>query len=335
MWNRRRVMGAIAASGLAALTVRAETETDRLGGDLYPVHDPCMIRGDGLYHVFCTSQMRDDHDGVRGLIHWRTSPDMTDWTFKGAVMPRFPDWVTDEIPDTRGAWAPDISYVNGRYHLYYCASLFGKNHSVIGLLTTPTLDTARPDFGWKDEGLVIRSREGDRYNAIDPSHVVDAEGRRWLSFGSFWSGLQLVELDSETGKPKKGAKIRRIAGRSAPGAIEAPFIFRRGGWYYLVAAYDFCCRGVDSSYYTCVGRAKTIDGPYVDDAGRKLTEGGGTVLLKAGEGDRFKGPGGASVFEENEACFIVYHAYNTEKNGRPALRIARLEWTADGWPKVV
>ncbi len=335
MWNRRKVMGAVAASGLAAaLAARGEsTINDRLTGDLSPVHDPCMIKGDGLYHVFCTSQM---HDG-RGLIHWRTSPDMLNWTYKGAVMPVFPQWVMDEIPDTRGAWAPDISYVNGQgqYLLYYCASLFGKNHSVIGLLTTPTLDTSHPDFGWKDEGLVVRSREGDHYNAIDPSHVVDADGRHWLSFGSFWSGLQLVELDPATGKPKKAAKIKRIAGRSQPGAIEAPFIFRRGDWYYLVAAYDFCCRGVDSSYYTCVGRSKTIDGPYVDDTGKKLTDGGGKVLLRAGEDDRFKGPGGASVFEENGDYFIVYHAYDAEKNGKPALRIQKLEWTADDWPSVV
>lgn len=332
MWNRRRVMGVVAASGLVALTVRAETAiTDRLSGDLYPVHDPCMIKDDKLYHVFCTSQMREG----KGLIHWRTSPDMINWAFKGSVMPEFPDWVIDEIPDTRGAWAPDISYVGGRYHLYYCASLFGKNHSVIGLLTTPTLDTTHPDFGWKDEGLVIRSREGDRYNAIDPSHVVDADGRQWLSFGSFWSGLQLVELDPQTGKPKKSAKIKRIAGRSQPGAIEAPFIFRRGDWYYLVAAYDFCCRGVNSSYYTCVGRSQKIEGPYVDDAGKKLTDDGGNVLLKAGARDRFKGPGGASVFEENGAYFIVYHAYDAQNNGKPALRIQALEWTADGWPKVV
>lgn len=339
MWNRRGLMAAMGGAGLLTLGARAETaeclSADHLTGDLLPVHDPCLIRGDGLYHVFCTSQMREG----QGLIHWRTSPDMVHWTFKGAVLPAFPAWVTDEIPDTRGAWAPDISYVNGRYLLYYCASLFGKNHSVVGLLTTPTLDTTHPDFGWTDEGLVIRSREGDRYNAIDPNHVVDADGRHWLSFGSFWSGLQLVELDPATGKPKKGAKVRRIAGRRPPGAIEAPFIFRRGGWYYLVAAYDFCCRGVDSSYYTCVGRAKTIDGPYVDDAGKKLTDGGGKVLLRAGAGDRYKGPGGASVFEENGAFFIVYHAYDTQNNGKPALRIQVLKWPetsdADGWPSVV
>ena len=332
MWNRRKVMEAVAASSLVALAARGETPlNDHLSGDLSPVHDPCLIKGDGLYHVFCTSQMREG----KGLIHWRTSPDMLDWTFKGAVMPRFPAWVTDEIPDTRGAWAPDISYVDGRYLLYYSASLFGKNYSVIGLLTTPTLDMTHSDFGWKDEGLVIRSREGDRYNAIDPNHVVDADGLHWLSFGSFWSGLQLVELDPATGKPKKNAKIKRIAGRSQPGAIEAPFIFRRGDWYYLVAAYDFCCRGVDSSYYTCVGRSKTIDGPYADDVGKKLTDGGGKVLLKAGEGDRFKGPGGASVYEENGAYFIVYHAYDAEKNGKPALRVQALEWSTDGWPRIL
>jgi arabinan endo-1,5-alpha-L-arabinosidase len=333
VWNRRKLITVIAGSGIAvALTVKAETTVnDRLTGDLSPVHDPCMIKGEGLYHVFCTSQMREG----KGLIHWRTSPDMLNWTYKGSVITAFPHWVIDEIPDTRGAWAPDISYVNGRYHLYYSASLFGKNHSVIGLLTTPTLDTAHPDFGWKDEGLVVRSREGDRYNAIDPNHVVDADGRHWLSFGSFWSGLQLVELDPATGRPKTGVGIKRIAGRSQPGAIEAPFIFRRDDWYYLVAAYDFCCRGVDSSYYTCIGRSKTISGPYVDDVGKKLTDGGGKVLLKAGEGDRFKGPGGASVYEENGAYFIVYHAYDAEKNGKPVLRIQNLGWTADGWPNVV
>ena len=100
-----------------------------------------------------------------------------------------------------------------------------------------------------------------------------------------------------------------------------------------MAAYDFCCRGVNSSYYTCVGRSQKIEGPYADDAGKKLTDGGGTVLLTAS--DRFKGPGGASVYEENGAYFIVYHAYDAQNNGKPALRIQALEWTADGWPKVM
>lgn len=102
-----------------------------------------------------------------------------------------------------------------------------------------------------------------------------------------------------------------------------------------MAAYDFCCRGVNSSYYTCVGRSQKIEDPYVDDAGKKLTDDGGNVLLKAGARDRFKGPGGASVFEENGAYFIVYHAYDAQNNGKPALRIQALKWTAGGWPKVV
>lgn len=96
---------------------------------------------------------------------------------------------------------------------------------------------------------MVESTTRSTYNAIDPNHVIDADGRHWLSFGSFWSGLKLIELDPATGKPKVGAKVKGIAGRDPPGAIEAPFIFRRGDYYYLIAAYDFCCRGVDSSYY--------------------------------------------------------------------------------------
>jgi len=340
MWNRRKLMAGLGASGLGAsglavsgmaagLAARAQA-TDELTGDVVPVHDPCMIRADGQYHVFTTSQA---HDG-KGLIHWRTSPDRRDWTFRGGVMTAFPDWVMKKVPQTRGIWAPDISFAGGLYRLYYSASTFGSNQSVIGLLTNPVLDPANPSAGWRDAGLVVESRPGDTYNAIDPNFIAAADGRHWLAFGSFWSGLKLVELDPATGLRKKGAKIRGIAGRERPGAIEAPFLFRRGEWHYLMASYDFCCRGADSSYYTAVGRSRTIDGPYVDDKGRALTDGGGRVLLNAAmdPSGRFKGPGGGSVVRDGERYRIVYHAYDTQRNGAPTLRIRDLDWTADGWP---
>jgi arabinan endo-1,5-alpha-L-arabinosidase len=340
MLNRRQTLkvalatlaGGMAASGLPAQVASLK---DRLTGDVSPAHDPCMIRDKaGLFHVFTTSHMGGDN---KGLIHWRTSTDMLDWRFNGAVMAAFPDWVMTAIPETRGAWAPDIAFFNNRYYLYYSASTFGKNRSLIGLLSTPTLDRASPDFAWRDEGLVVESTTRNTYNAIDPNHVIDADGRHWLSFGSFWSGLKLIELDPMTGKPKAGAKVKGIAGRDPPGAIEAPFIFRRGDYYYLIAAYDFCCRGVDSSYYTVVGRSKTIEGPYLDDTGKKLSKGGGRVLLKAGmdTSGRFKGPGGASVVDLGDSYVIVYHAYDAYRGGVPTLRIQALEWSDDGWPVAV
>jgi len=327
--------GVLAAAALP-LAVRAQRTTndgainDHMSGDTWPVHDPCIIKADGLYHLFCTSQM---HAG-RGLIAWRTSPDLMAWTLKGDVMPAFPAWVTEALPDTKGAWAPDISYEGGLYRLYYAASLFGKNTSVIGLMTTPTLDTTRKDFGWKDEGLVIASQAGDDYNAIDPNLVKDADGRQWLVLGSFWSGLKMTALDPVTGKPKDPKALISVAER--PDAVEASFLIRHGDFYYLFASYDFCCRGVNSTYYTVVGRSASVTGPFVDRDGKSMLEGGGTVVLSAS--DRWKGPGHCAVLQDagpdSGADYIVYHAYDAQNNGRPTLRINRLDWR-DGWPVAV
>jgi arabinan endo-1,5-alpha-L-arabinosidase len=347
MFNSRRqtlkcALGAAASGVLAAPLhclaegARSNTLNDHLSGDLSPVHDPCIIQDDsGNFHLFSTSHMGDG----TGLIHWRTSADLVTWKLSGAVMQAFPAWVIEALPKTRGAWAPDIAYFNDRYNLYYAASIFGINDSVIGLMTTPTLDTSDPAFGWKDEGMVWRSssKEND-YNAIDPNHVIDADGRHWLSFGSFWTGLKLIELDPATGKPKyPKAEPKSIARRRSPSAIEAPFITRRGEYYYLFASYDFCCRGVDSTYYTCVGRSKTIDGPYTDRGNLKLTNEGGTIVLHANldPAKRFKGPGGASILQLNDRYIIVYHAYDADKKGAPTLRMQLLAWTSDGWPVAV
>ncbi len=331
MLTRRDLGVRLVAGGVLALAPAARGgDVPAAGlpvhGDTWPVHDPCIIHAEGLYHLFSTSQM---HEG-KGLIHWRTSPDLIAWTFKGAVMPAFPDWVTQAVPGTRGAWAPDISYENGRYRLYYAASTFGKNGSVIGLTTTPTLDTARPDFGWRDDGLVIASQPGDDYNAIDPNLVVDASGGQWLVLGSFWSGLKMTALDPATGKPKDAKRLLSVARRpDRPDAVEGAFLVRRGGDYYLFASYDFCCRGANSSYYTVVGRSKSVTGPFVDRDGKSLLEGGGTVVLKAD--DRWKGPGHCAVLQDTDADYIVYHAYDADNGGRPTLRINRLDWR-DGWP---
>lgn len=339
MLTRRQTLSAATAAGLAMLPKistadGAQTLNDRLSGDLTPVHDPCIIEDNGVFHLFSTSQLSEG----KGLIHWRTSEDLFTWAFKGSVFSEFPKWVTDSVPGTKGAWAPDIAFFNGRFHLYYAASTFGSNHSVIGLVSTPTLDRSDPAFGWRDDGLVTSSDVKDAYNAIDANHVIDLDGRHWLSFGSFWTGLKLIELDPSTGKPKDAkAEPKSIARRHNPGAIEAPFIISRDGYYYLFASYDFCCRGADSSYYTCVGRSKAIDGPYVDRDGLKLMNEGGTVVLHArlDAAQRFKGPGGASILTISNRQIIVYHAYDTQKNGAPTLRMNLLAWTKDGWPVAV
>ena len=104
------------------------------------------------------------------------------------------------MPGLRGIfWAPDLLYFNGEYHLYYAVSTLGKQVSAIGLVTNPTLDPIRPSYKWTDQGPVIASTNGSPYNTIDPCLYRDNSGNLWMAFGSYWSGIYLVQLDPTTG----------------------------------------------------------------------------------------------------------------------------------------
>ena len=139
-----------------------------LDGDVSPVHDPVVIKEKGTYYVFCTGGRNG-----QGVIPIRTSTDMRTWKAPGFVFESLPEWAAKEIPQARNAWAPDISYFNGKYHLYYSVSSFGSRNSAIGLATTPTLDPASPDYRWMDEGMVLRSYSGQRRLERDRSEPRD------------------------------------------------------------------------------------------------------------------------------------------------------------------
>lgn len=334
------MIGRLAAAALAfaaAADVPAPPPASlnaQLAGDLVPTHDPVIIREGDTYYVFSTGSENGR------FIRAKTSRDLVHWTAAGALIDRLPDWATRAVPGVKDIWAPDISHVNGRYRLYYAVSTFGSNRSAIGLFTSPTLDPKAPGYGWRDEGLVVMSSEASDFNAIDPNFVIDREGRHWLALGSFWTGLKLFALDPATGKLLKPdehpyAIARRPVPAGAPDPIEAPFIIDHGGFYWLIASYDYCCKGAASTYYTVIGRAKAITGPYLGKDGSSMMQGGGTVLLSADlpEKGRFRGPGHVGVLRDRGADYLAYHAYDREKNGAPTLRIARIRWRADGWPQ--
>jgi arabinan endo-1,5-alpha-L-arabinosidase len=304
---------------------------DRMTGDLTPTHDPCGIKAGDTYYVFSTGPSGTDS----GLIPWRTSKDLLSWKRRGAVFSSIPKWAQDAVPNTKGIWAPDISFFNNRYHLYYAVSTFGSNHSVIGLATNATLDPDAPGYAWQDEGKVISSDTFDKYNCIDPSHVVDKDGKHWLCFGSFWTGIKMIRLDPATGKPMAGDDdIHALAYRpQPPDAIEAPYMISHGDYYYLFVSFDFCCRGVNSNYNIVAGRSKDILGPFLGPEGKDMMDGWGQQVLVGN--DRFKGPGGASVFNNGTQDFLVYHAYDANNDGIPTLRVSPIGWTPDGWPSVI
>ena len=142
------------------------------------VHDPVMAKGeDGRFYIFMT--------GFNvGVI---SSADLKEWKPEPAALKEVPAWAKEEVKGFGGhVWAPDISFHNGQWYLYYSCSTFGKNGSAIGVATNKTLDPTSPDFGWKDEGMVIASHRGqDCWNAIDPNLIVDKKGQPYLVFGSY------------------------------------------------------------------------------------------------------------------------------------------------------
>jgi arabinan endo-1,5-alpha-L-arabinosidase len=298
------------------------------------VHDPVMIKQDSIYYLFCTG---------RGISVW-SSPDMKEWKKENPVFANPPEWAVKAIPAYRGhTWAPDISYHNGQYYLYYSVSAFGKNTSCIGVATNKTLHPASPDFKWVDHGKVIQSVPGrDMWNAIDPNLIVDENNTPWLSFGSFWNGLKLVKLNSDLQSLAEPQEWFTIASRprkeftadssAGDGAIEGPFVIHKGKYYYLFASVDYCCRGVNSTYKMIVGRSEKVSGPYLDQAGQSLAKGGGTIVL---QGDKdWYGVGHNSAYTFDGKDYLVFHGYDAKDNGRSKLIIKNMKWSADGWPVV-
>ena len=315
------------AAGAFMAPEKPRPEVLALEGDISPIHDPAMIREGSTYYVFASNRF------AQKLVPVFCSQDRRHWKFCGNVFEQVPEWALKEIPGARGIWAPDIAHARDRYRLYYAVSTFGSNQSVIGLVANKTLDPNSPDYRWVDEGRVIGSTGQDDWNAIDPNLAVDADGGMWLAFGSFWGGIKMRRLDPETGKlSSKDTTLYSLASRRPlqPPAIEAPFIVRHDNDYYLFVSFDLCCRGKDSTYKIMVGRSNRITGPYRDQDGKPMMEGGGTLLLEGTAA--WRGPGGQSVLLDTEADLLVFHAYNGT-TGRPALEISTIVWE-NGWPRV-
>jgi len=299
------------------------------------VHDPVMIRQDGVYYVFCTG------NGISMF----SSPDMVNWKQENPVFASAPQWVIKELPRFRNSmWAPDISLYKGNYYLFYAVSAFGKNTSCIGLAMNKTLHTDSPDYKWIDLGRVLESVPGrDNWNAIDPNLIIDEAGIPWLDFGSFWGGIKLVRLrDDLTGifsDPQEWYTLARryrdpyTNDKDAGNAqIEAPFIFRKSNFYYLFVSWDKCCSGVNSTYKVAVGRSVKLTGPYFAKDSTDMAKGGGTIVV---QGDaNYPGVGHEAVVTFDGTDYLVYHGYDAHDNGRSKLLIKKLSWDENGWPDV-
>jgi arabinan endo-1,5-alpha-L-arabinosidase len=297
------------------------------------VHDPVMTREGDNYYVFSTGP---------GITIYQ-SGDLVHWKWVGRAFDGEPDWARQAVPGFTGhLWAPEIFHKDGYFYLYYSVSAFGKNTSAIGVTVNKTLDPSSPDYRWEDRGLVVQSVPNrDDWNAIDPAVTADENGTPWMAFGSFWGGIKLVKLDpglTRLAEPQEWHSLAKRPrdpltpdDRAGVGAIEAPFIFRGNGWYYLFVSFDKCCRGMDSTYNIRVGRSRSVTGPYLDRDGKSMLEGGGTLVLGGDKNWVALGHNAAYTFDDKD--YLVFHAYETADNAKQKLRILPVTWD-DGWPMV-
>jgi arabinan endo-1,5-alpha-L-arabinosidase len=306
-------------------------------GRTSPVHDPALIVEGNDWTVFSTGLLNRENGGTVQI--WTSHDAGTTWDYTGTVWDQIPAWIDAKLTGVGNLWAPEIYKHKGTYYLYYSASTFGSNNSLTALATNTTLDPDDPDYEWVDQGEVVSSpvvglEGGKTFNAIDAGIVEDEDGTPYMAIGSYWYGIFLIELEWPSGKPVANWRDTavNIADRFMPGnPVEAPYIYRHGGYYYLFLSFDRCCAGPDSTYKVAVGRSTSVKGPYLDKDGRDLFGGGGTVLLDSH--GAIVGPGGQSV-SKGWLAFHYYDASNTAIPYVPTLGLQKLGWDAEGWPTV-
>ena len=266
------------------------------------IHDPStIIQCDGKYYTFGT--------GGGGLI----SSDGWTWG-RGASRPG-------------GGVAPDVIHIGDRYYLYYSTSK-KQPQADVHMIWNKTLDPNSPEFKWEEGGIVASSDGVEDCNAIDPAVFLDpTTGKLWLTYGSYFGYIRLVQLDPKTGK--------RVVPIDKPLDIaincEASAMICHDGWYYLLATHGSCCRGTDSGYNIRVGRSRKVTGPFLDNMGIDMIKGGGKLFV--GSGGRVVGPGHFGLLDLGDGVqkFSCHYEADLDRGGASVLDIRPLLWK-DGWP---
>ncbi|WP_121610878.1 arabinan endo-1,5-alpha-L-arabinosidase [Mesobacillus foraminis] len=298
-------------------------------------HDPASFKDGDTYYVFSTDAKYGGPP--TGGIQIRKSRDLIHWEFVGHAFDQIPA-EAHEWTGAKGLWAPEVVKFGDTYYMYYAASQFGKNQSFIGVATSSHIEGP-----WEDQGEVVKSKQGDLPNAIDPNITFDEDGNPWMVYGSFFGGMFVFRIDPATGKKLAGSEEKLIAKRheSVEAAIEGPYIVYHPEFkkYYLFVSYD----SLFKNYNIRVGRADHIEGPYVDFNGNEMTDLSlppndvGMKILggyKFGDSEGWIAPGHNSVLKDGDSYFIVHHARGEKDPHWHYLHVRKIVWSEDGWPLV-
>jgi arabinan endo-1,5-alpha-L-arabinosidase len=269
------------------------------------IHDPSTLAEcDGKWYTFGT--------GGGGII----SDDGWSW-HSGAERPG-------------GGAAPDMIKIGDRYLCIYGATGGGLGGGHAGRILTmwnKTLDPKSPDFKWSEAVEVCASDGMEDQDAIDPGIMLDpTTGRLWVSYGTYFGTIRLIELDPATGFRKAGNKEKDIAID-----CEASDLIYRNGWYYLLGTHGTCCDGVNSTYNIVVGRSRSVEGPYIDNVGRDMYHGGGKMVVAAGDRKTGAGHFGRTIIDEGVEVASFHWEADFDQGGSSVLAVHPLLWKND-WP---
>ena len=267
------------------------------------IHDPStVVQSDGKYYTFGT--------GGTALV----SDDGWSWR-AGTRAPR-------------AGMAPDLIHVGDRYYQYIARNVGAQPKAEINLIWTKSLDPTSPDYKWVEAGVVVSTDGLEDCNGIDPGAFLDpTTGRMWLTYGSYFGYIRVVEIN-----PKTGLRLYpNLKPFDVAVNCEASTMIYHEGWYYLLATHGSCCRGADSGYNIRVGRGKKPTGPFVDDNGIDMIQGGGKLLI--GSGGRVVGPGHFGLIEPGDGVqkFSMHWEADLDRGGASVIDIRPLLWK-DGWP---
>jgi arabinan endo-1,5-alpha-L-arabinosidase len=315
---KRRMTASLIAGALALVSiVLAPTSAHALSGDTR-LHDPSVMKVGNCYYGFSTG-FENDPLNPSGSITIRKTCGGTaasGWTKVGNVWNATPAWITTRLGATPpNIWAPDIKFFNNKYHLYYAASLWGQNTlAAMGVATATNIEGP-----WTDQGMVT-----DVNYPIDPNVDWGPNNTMYVSWGS-WNGTYMHVLNPSTGKlSTTDNNLWKIAT-----GIENPSIVLNGGYYYLFGSRGSCCSGVNSTYYTVVGRSASITGPYLDKNGTNMASGGGSTVL-TGSSPKVAA-GGGDAYDDGTLKYFAYHYYDANNAGRETLDIRQMTFS-NGWP---
>ncbi|MBN2591748.1 MAG: family 43 glycosylhydrolase [Sedimentisphaerales bacterium] len=266
-------------------------------------HDPTTIMEcDGSYYAF----------GTGGATH--VSED--GWT-----------WGSGPGTPNGGGMGPDMIHIGDYFYMYTASNVGGQPASRIVMQKTRSLNPESPDYGWEPMGVVNTTDGVEFCNGIDPGCFYDENtGKFWLTFGSYFGNIRVVEMD-----PKTGLRIDMDEYFNIAINCEASTIIYHEGYYYVLATHGSCCQGSNSGYHIRTGRSKSVTGPYLDHEGVDMMQGGGKLVI--GSGERKVGAGHFGLFDEGQGVqkFSLHWEADLDRGGSSVIDILPLVWE-DGWP---